>query len=143
MTDIKCTLRAACPTLPGRGGLVPFEDIARAILGDSYELSLVICGDALARRMYVEQRKRGDPEAAQRSASYASNVLSFPLSKNDGEIFLNIRKAQREAKLMGIPPRERIAHLFVHGCFHLKGLDHGDAMEAAEKRIMSRFDLKK
>ncbi len=131
MIDIKCTLRAACPTLTQRGGRIPFAEIARSILGASYELSLVICGDALARRMNIEYRQK----------SYFPNVLSFPLTKTEGEIFLNIRKAEREAHQGAMPVRERIAYLFVHGCFHLKGLDHSDTMEREEVRIMRKFGL--
>jgi rRNA maturation RNase YbeY len=110
---------------------VPFEQMAREILGQRYDLSLVICGDTLARRINIESRKK----------SYKPNVLSFPLDTHEGEIFLNIRKAAREAKSAGIPTNQRIALLFVHGCFHLKGLDHSDAMEAQEQRVLQQFKL--
>ena len=131
MIDIKCTLRAACPTLTQRGGRIPFGEIARAILGDKFELSLVVCGDSLAQKMNVTYRKK----------TYKPNVLSFPLSKNEGEIFLNVRKAAREARTGGISLRERLAYLFIHGCFHLKGLDHGDHMEREESRLMRTFGV--
>ena len=85
---------------------VPFEAMARASLPKGYQLSLVICGDTLAQRMNAEYRKK----------TYKPNVLSFPLAKLEGEIFLNIRKAQREARAMRIPLNTRLAHLFVHGC---------------------------
>ena len=134
--DIKTTIRGSVPR-------IAFEDIARAILGSSYELSLVICGDDLARRMYLEHRKYAVKGLRPTSKTYASNVLSFPLSDTEGEIFLNIRKAEREARQLGTTPRDRLAYLFIHGCFHLKGLDHSDTMEAAEARIMKRFSSSK
>jgi probable rRNA maturation factor len=121
--DIRTTLKR--PATPG----VSFEKIARAALGPKYELSLVICGDDLARRMNREYRKK----------SYKPNVLSFPLSTTEGEIFLNVRKAEREARQFGVSVRERTALLFVHGCFHLKGLDHGAKMESAERKLLKRF----
>ena len=124
MIDIRHTTRGSVPR-------IPFGDIARAILGESYELSLVVCGDDLARRMNATYRKK----------TYAPNVLSFPLSKSEGEIFLNIRKAAREAKQLDETLTRRLSYLFVHGCFHLKGLDHSDAMEKSEERIMRRFNL--
>lgn len=105
---------------------VPFEDMAREILGQRYDLSLVVCGDTLAQRINIESRKK----------TYKPNVLSFPLDTHEGEIFLNIRKAAREAKQMKIKALDRIALLFVHGCFHLKGMDHSDEMEAEEARIL-------
>ena len=120
--DIRSTVRSKAPNLP-------FCKIKELILGDKYELSLVICSDTLATRMNREYRKK----------SYKPNVLSFPLSENEGEIFLNIRKAAREAKTMGVSTKARIAHLFIHGCYHLKGLDHGPVMDKAEEKMLRKF----
>jgi probable rRNA maturation factor len=108
---------------------LPFEKLATAILGPKYELSVVICGDSLAQRMNKEYRKK----------SYKPNVLSFPISKTEGEIFLNVQCATREAKKYKTTLPKRLALLFVHGCFHLKGLKHGDRMEAAELKISKQF----
>jgi len=110
---------------------VPFEGIARAILGPRYELSLVVCGDSLARHMNATYRKK----------NYRPNVLSFPIARNEGEIFLNVRCAEREAKRYKVKLIARLALLFVHGCFHLKGLKHGAKMERAEQTILKRFKL--
>ncbi len=122
--DIKTTIRGPVPR-------IPFVEMAEAVLGKNYELSLVICGDTLARRMNIEHRKK----------SYKPNVLSFPYSKHEGEIFLNVRCAAREAKRGGISLQKRLALLYVHGLFHLKGLDHSDHMEAEEQRILKKFHL--
>ena len=127
MLDIRTTLRPA-PFLKG-AGLIPYDKIANAVLGKNYELSLVVCGDDLARRMNKEYRKK----------NYKPNVLSFPLSRSEGEIFLNVRAAAREARRYKVPLRDRLAFLFVHGCFHLKGLQHGRIMEAQEQRILRAF----
>lgn len=105
---------------------VPFERIATRILGTSYTLSLVMCGDMLAQRLNREYRKK----------TYKPNVLSFPLSKTEGEIFLNRRKAEREATLYGVSARERIAFLFIHACLHLKGFDHGNTMDRLEQTYL-------
>ncbi len=120
--SIRKTIRGSLPR-------IPFEEMARSILGANFELSLVVCGDTLAQRMNKEYRKK----------TYAPNVLSFPLSKREGEIFLNVRKAEREARTLRIPVRERLALLFVHGCFHLKGLSHGRTMESEERRVLHSF----
>lgn len=136
IVEITCTLRAACPSglLPSKKGKslvgqIPFEEIARAILGARYELSLVICGNALAKRLNLAHRKKNN----------SANVLSFPLNSHEGEIFLNIRKAAREAREYGISIRERVTHLFAHGCLHLKGVRHGARMDALEKKAIERF----
>jgi len=117
----------------GRRPRVPFEKMAHAILGSQYELSLVICGDTLASSLNRTYRKK----------VYPANVLSFPIGKNEGEIFLNIRASEREARTFGIPAREHIAHLFVHGCFHLKGYMHGEKMEREEGRILRAFGFRR
>ena len=94
-----------------------------------YELSLVLCGDKLARSINTKYRKK----------TYAANVLSFPLNKNEGEIFLNIRAGEREARAYGVSVPARLALLFVHGLFHLKGLKHGNKMETEERKILKNF----
>ena len=107
---------------------VPFERIARDILGGTYSLSLVLCGDTLSQRLNRQYRKK----------SYKPNVLSFPLSSTEGEIFLNIRKAEREAREYDVPAAQRVAFLFIHACLHLKGLAHGDTMDRLEQKHLAR-----
>jgi len=111
---------------------VPFEKIARELLPERYLLSLVLCGDVLSRRMNRTYRKK----------DYAPNVLSFPLEKYEGEIFINLRKAEREARSFRITPSQRVSHLFVHGCLHLLGFKHGKNMERLEERTLRKFGLK-
>lgn len=106
--------------------------MAHAVLGSKYELSLVVCGDTLAQRMNRQYRKK----------SYRPNVLSFPLEKGSGEIFLNLRKTEREAAQYGVSVRDRFALLYVHALWHLKGLDHSDAMEKRERDTLKRFGFK-
>lgn len=108
-----------------------YEAIAREILGEKYELSLVVCGDKLARAMNIKYRKK----------SYFPNVLSFPYSKHDGEIFLNAPCAEREARKYGVSVKARLALLFVHGCFHLAGYDHGGTMERLERGVLRKFGI--
>ena len=139
MLDIRTTLRT--PPFVKGAGRIPYEKIARAILVRKYELSLVICSDGLAHGMNKRYRKK----------NYKPNVLSFPISKREGEIFLNVRKAAREALPAGRQSatlsakqkraawRNRMALLFVHGCFHLKGLRHGRTMEGQEQRVLRAF----
>lgn len=122
--DIKTTLRGKRPRLP-------FAKIKKAALGETYALSLVVCGDELARSLNTKHRKK----------TYAANVLSFPLSRTEGEIFLNVRAAAREARRYGVSESARTALLFVHGLLHLKGLHHGRTMEREERRILRLFKL--
>lgn len=113
----------------GKVPRIPFERIARTVLGTRYELSLVLCGDALARKLNRTYRKKG----------YAANVLSFPLEENEGEVFLNIDAARREAKKYGVMLKARLTLLFVHACLHLKGVRHGHRMETREQTLLKKF----
>ena len=124
--EIAATVRGPLPA-------VPFSRIARRILPRRYTLSLVLCADARARRINRMYRRK------KFGKSYSPNVLSFNLNEREGEIFLNVRKAAREARALRITTNARIAHLFVHGCLHLFGLSHGKAMDAREKKILKEF----
>lgn len=121
MTDVRSTI-AKPPRLP-------FERIAQNVLGNSYTLSVVLCGDQLATRLNSVHRKK----------TYRPNVLSFPLSQTEGEIFLNVRCAEREARAQLKNVQEHIVYLFIHACLHLKGFDHGALMETEEAKHVSRF----
>ena len=127
MIDIKITLRRTSHW----DVRLPLEKLANKVLGPSYQLSLVMCGDTLATRINKKYRKKAS----------SPNVLSFELAKNEGEIFLNIRKAQREAKALGVSLRARLALLYVHGLYHLKGLKHSDNMEQLEQKTLRAFRL--
>jgi len=96
-------------------------------------LSLVLCADTLARRINRTYRKK----------EYTPNVLSFSLGRSEGEIFLNVRKAARESVALKIAASERVAHLFIHGCLHLKGHKHSDKMDSEEIRVLRQFGYRK
>lgn len=110
---------------------VPFRDIKEKVLGKSYELSLVFVPPALAKELNQKHRK----------AEYVPNVLSFPLSKTSGEIFICPTIAKAEAPKFERTADEFLADLFIHGLFHLKGLAHGSKMERQEARIRTLFRL--
>ncbi len=100
-----------------------------AILGKRYDLSLVIVGDkrsSALNRMYRKKR-------------YTPNVLSFSLSNDAGEIFLNLRQARRECRAHRQTYEHFVALLVVHSMEHLKGMRHGGRMEEEERRILKRF----
>ncbi|MBI2097706.1 MAG: rRNA maturation RNAse YbeY [Candidatus Vogelbacteria bacterium] len=98
---------------------IPFRAIAKKVLGANYDLSLALIGDARARRLNRRWRGRDKP----------ANILSFPLDKNSGEIFLNL----------GRRSTNYLRFLFIHGLLHLKGLAHGSKMESLESQIVKYF----
>ena len=106
--------------------------MAEVVLGKKYDLSLVFVGEKRARRINQETRNK----------SYVPNVLSFPLDKNVGEIFICESAAAKEYRDFNLSQKGYIAYLFIHGCLHLKGMDHGAAMETKEQNLLKRFSIK-
>jgi probable rRNA maturation factor len=111
---------------------LPYEKMAAAILGTTYTLTLAFIGERRARALNL----------AHRGKSYVPNVLSFPLDESVGEIYICPRVAEKEAKKFGMSPTGYIGYLFIHGCLHLKGYDHGATMERTEQKYVRRFALK-
>ena len=97
---------------------LPFNLIKDAILGKNYSLSLVFSDKKLATEMHKEWKKKDDP----------ANVLSFPLDKKSGEIFI-------------YPKDNPVGYLFIHGCVHLKGFDHGKEMDLLEAKFCKKFGI--
>ncbi len=110
---------------------LPFSLMKDFVLGEEYELSVVFVGNAASRALNKKWRQKDKP----------TNVLAFPLSPDMGEIFINIRKANQEAAEFERKPENFIAFLFIHALVHLKGLDHGDEMEAEEVRVRKKFGI--
>ncbi len=76
-----------------------------------------------------------------RNKTYTPNVLAFPLSKSHGEVFLNVRKAEREARTLGVSTHACVTHLFIHALLHLKGHDHGVTMDREESALLKKFNI--
>ena len=71
---------------------LPFETIKDAVLGQSYELSLVFAGDTLTKRLNKTYRGKDT----------VPNILSFPLSETEGELFINPHKVKKEKKAFAL-----------------------------------------
>ncbi len=109
----------------------PYKKIKDAILGESYELTLVFVGKERALSLNQKYRK----------ATYIPNVLSFPLTKSVGEIYITPALAKKEAEKFDMTQNGYIAYLYIHGLLHLKGMSHGATMEKAEKRFLKQFKI--
>jgi rRNA maturation RNase YbeY len=109
----------------------PYEAIGAAILGKKYNLSLTFVGPARAQKLNITYRQK----------EYVPNVLSFPLDETTGEIFICPVVAKTQAKDFNLSVDGYIAYLFIHGCVHLKGHDHGDTMDALERSYVKKFNI--
>ncbi len=116
-------------TIRSKAPRVPFVDIASDILPRKYELSIVLIGDKLGKRLNKEHKGR----------DYPTNVLSFPLTSSSGEVFINVRKAAREAVKFNHTPTQHIAYLLIHGCLHLAEYSHGGTMERLEQKYFKKY----
>jgi len=111
---------------------LPFKVIKEQVIGKSFILNLILIGDKKSRNL---NRKF-------RNINKTSNILSFPLSKDQGDMFLNVRQAEREFSKYEMPRGEFIIYLFIHGLLHLKGMAHSSRMEKEERRILEGYKRK-
>jgi probable rRNA maturation factor len=109
-----------------------YKDIVRGVLGSQYSLSIVLIGDKKSKKLNTTFRKK----------NYPANVLTFPLDKLSGEIYLNIPKISRDAHTFDLSAEQCAKFMLIHGCLHLKGYAHGSTMEKAEDVFLKRFVLR-
>lgn len=112
---------------------VPYAAITSAILGPTYEISIVLAG--ATRAQDANKRTRGK--------DYVPNVLALPLSPHSGEVILTPAVAKEEAIDFGHTYPQHLTYLFIHACLHLQGMDHGAAMERAERKFLAQFSTRK
>jgi probable rRNA maturation factor len=110
---------------------LPFASMKKAVLGKNYSLSLAFIGEKRSRTLNRTFRGKDKP----------TDILSFPLSKDTGEIFINLTRSKVESKKFNRKYKNFVAFLFIHGLVHLKGHTHGSRMEAVERKIRQRFGV--
>lgn len=99
------------------------------ILGKDYELSIAIVGDKKIQTLNKKFRNK----------DYPTDVLSFPLSKESGEIFLNLNIATKKSVDFEMIPQKYFLYVLMHSMLHLKGFDHGSKMDLEEKKLIKKF----
>jgi probable rRNA maturation factor len=110
---------------------LPFVSIKNEILGQKYEISLVLISKKRSKELNFKFREKNKP----------TNVLSFPLSKNSGEIFICPEIAKKECSDFDMSFKNFVLYLFIHGLLHLKGMDHSSRMDKAESKFLKKFGL--
>lgn len=115
---------------------LPFVFIKNDILGEKYSLSIAFVGEKKSQEINKIYRDKNKP----------TNVLSFPLSKTEGEIVLCLSLIKKESKNkeknFGKNFRDLLCFLVIHGMLHLKGMEHGSRMEREEKLYCEKYDSK-
>lgn len=108
---------------------IPYLAIKEKILGKNYSLSVIFCTPQ-------ESQERNK---TYRDKDYPTNILSFPLDELEGEIYISLSTARRDAKKFELSYIQFLHLLYIHGCLHLKGHDHGSTMEELEQKYLTTF----
>jgi probable rRNA maturation factor len=117
--------------LPKGSNSLAFVNMKDAILGKKYELSVIIVSKKEIQKLNKEYRDIDKP----------TDILSFPLSEDFGEIYINLDMTKEEAKKFDRTYENFLGFLFIHGLVHLKGFDHGSTMESIEARFRKKFGI--
>jgi len=114
----------------------PIDKIKDEILGKRYELSFAFIDKKRSRFLNKTYRQKDEP----------TDILSFPLEKDRGEILICKEMAKKKAKKFYLTMPELggsfanyLLFLVIHGNLHLKGMKHGDKMERYELTYYSRY----
>jgi probable rRNA maturation factor len=110
---------------------LPFLAIKDAVLGKKYELSIVFADSKLSKQLNKKWRGKNKP----------TNVLSFTLSENSGEIYLCPEVMRTEAPKFEKSYTKFAGFLLIHGMLHLKGMQHGSTMEDEEIKFVKKFNF--
>ncbi|MFA6552527.1 MAG: rRNA maturation RNase YbeY [Candidatus Paceibacterota bacterium] len=110
---------------------LPFLDTKNAVLGKEYDLCLTFVDKELIQELNNTHRK----------IDRVTDILSFPLSKNSGEIFICLESAKEEAPKFDREFENFISFLFIHGLCHLNGMAHSSKMESTERKFREKFGI--
>ncbi len=119
-------------TIIRKGGKLPslpFVEIKEKLLTKKYNLTIVFCSPKESR----ERNKK------YRNKDYPTNILSFPLSESEGEIYISLSTVRSDAKKFDMPYIKFLHLLMIHGSLHLKGHAHGSTMEELEQKHLTTF----
>lgn len=106
-----------------------FTHIKNDILGKKYILSLA----------FISAKKSREINKTYRKKDKATNVLSFPFSKNEGEILICKEVARKDAPKFDKTFSQFLGFLVIHGMLHLKGMQHSSRMEVLEQRYDQKY----
>ncbi len=97
---------------------IDWEKVKSSILGEKHEVSVVLASGQLMKKLNKQYRQK----------TYEADTLSFNISKDSGEIFLNAKNKP-----------ENMLFLYIHSLLHLKNMEHGKEMDKLEKKYLKKF----
>jgi probable rRNA maturation factor len=117
--------------LPFTISLKMMKTMKEAILGKDYQLSVAIIDDTKMKELNNRYR----------NINTTTDILSFPLPKKEGEIFLSLKQCKIKAKEFDRHYENYLPFLFIHGLVHLNGMSHGSRMESEEQKWRNKFGI--
>jgi probable rRNA maturation factor len=126
---------------------------AEAVARRAAAAALANTGGVEAGITLTDDRRMRELNRTWRGADRPTNVLAFPAPSAKGarprllgDVVIACETLLREAADQGIPARDHLAHLVVHGLLHLLGHDHetareAEAMENLERAILARLGV--
>lgn len=99
------------------------------ILGKKYELSIALVSAEKSQELNKKYRRINKP----------TNVLSFALTENSGELILCPEVISKELKKFDRTFDELLGFLVIHGMLHLKGMKHSSTMERTEEKYDKKY----
>ena len=102
------------------------------ILGKKFSVSIA----------YISDQKMREINHRYRKIDKTTDILSFSLDKNLGEILISKKEAEKKARLFGMKNKDYLDYILIHGLLHLKGFEHGSIMERHEKRLCKLFGIR-
>ena len=109
--------------------VLPFSTIKNDILGEKYSLSIAFVSQKQSQKINKEYRNKNKP----------TNILSFPLSKDSGEIIMCPAIIKSETDKFGRNFGKLLGYLTIHGMLHLKGFEHSSTMERSEEKYDKKY----
>lgn len=109
-----------------------FSIIKNDILGKEYELSIAL----------VSEKKSSELNRRYRHKNKPTNILSFALTKQSGEIILCPAVIRREAKNFSKTFSQFLGFLVIHGMLHLEGMEHSSRMDTKQDFYFTKYDQK-
>lgn len=104
------------------------------VLGKNYDLSVTFIGPVMMRSINKKNR----------NIDKATDILSFPIELGKhgaGEIYICMDKIHSKAKKFETTPKKYLEYVLVHGMTHLLGYDHGNKMDAVEKKYCEKLHI--
>ena len=113
----------------GKIPYLPFQKIKNDILGKKYSLSIALVSEKISKELNNKYRNKNK----------STNILSFTLNKNMGEIILCPAVIKREVKNFERTFGDFLGFLVIHGMLQLEGLEHSSTMEEKEKKYDQKY----